>query len=86
MSTVMSTVVNLQCNYLSQTKHLGAKVVGNYHGGGNSAQEVGNLEWPIPFCPRSFFQNTEFCGILHRYCIHIKSICWKIEWLTDSRV
>ena len=43
---VMTTVANVQCNYLSQTKTCGQKWR-EMSMGGNSAQEMGSLEWYV---------------------------------------
>ena len=77
---VTSTVVNLQCNYLSQTKSYGQKWQ-EMNMRGNSAQEMGSLEWhvhsilplqgtmewkSIPFCPCRAIWHVGKNGMLHR--------------------
>ena len=80
MSTVTSTVVNLQCNYLSQTKTCGQKWQ-EMSIGGNSAQEMGNLDGQsIPFYPAGakwnenlfHFAPAGYPSMLHRSIIEVK--------------
>ena len=98
MSMVTSTVVNLQCNYLSQTKTCGQKWremsmgvilhrkwVLEWHVHSILLLQ-GRMEWKsIPFCPWRAIQHVGKNGMLHQVRVPILSF-WHTNFMKQSHV